>query len=50
MDFWNFLKRWFLGKDWGNGAKDCDYFHDDRYDTFHDTFNEYFNDTFHDTL
>jgi len=26
MGFWRFLKRWFLGKDWGNGAKDSDFY------------------------
>ena len=25
MGFCSLLKRWFLGKDWGDGAKDSDY-------------------------
>jgi len=29
MDFWFFLKRWFLGEDWENRAKDSDLFEEE---------------------
>jgi len=29
MGFWFFLKRWLLGEDWGNGAKDSDLFEEE---------------------